>query len=135
MPEAQTSIIRADAAMGFTFFNVGGDLIQSGKMRALAVTGDKRMPQLPDVPTFAEAGLPAFTYDAWFGVLTPSTTPKEIVAKASRDIAECLAEADMPARFVAQGVNLVSSTPEKFDRVIREDVERYGKLFREAGGG
>ena len=135
MPEAQTSIIRADAAMGFTFFNVGGDLIQSGKMRALAVTGEKRMPQLPDVPTFAEAGLPAFTYDAWFGVLAPSTTPKDIVARVSRDIADSLAEADMPTRFASQGVNLVSSTPEKFDRVIRDDVDRYGKLFREAGGG
>jgi tripartite-type tricarboxylate transporter receptor subunit TctC len=104
-------------------------------MRALAVTGDKRMPQLPDVPTFAEAGLPAFTYDAWFGVLAPSTTPKDIVAKASRDIAASLAEPDMPARFVSQGVNLVSSSPDKFDAVIRDDVARYGKLFKEAGGG
>ena len=135
MPEAQTSIIRADAAMGFTFFNVGGDLIQSGKMRALAVTGSKRMPQLPDVPTFAEAGLPDFVYDAWFGVLAPSTTPKDIVAKASRDIAESLAEPDMATRFAPQGVNLVSSTPEKFDATIRDDVARYGKLFQGAGGG
>jgi len=135
LPEAQTSIIRADAAMGFTFFNVGGDLIQAGKMRALAVTGTKRMPQLPDVPTFAEAGLPDFVYDAWFGVLAPSTTPKDIVAKASRDIAESLAEPDMPTRFAPQGVNLVSSTPEKFDATIRDDVARYGKLFQGAGGG
>src|SRR5207302_1591475 len=55
LPESQTAIIRGDAAMGFTFFNVGGDLIQSGKMRGLAITGARRLPGLPDVPTFKEA--------------------------------------------------------------------------------
>ena len=133
LPEAQTSIIRADAAMGFTFFNVGGDLIQAGKMRALAVTGTKRMPQLPDVPTFAEAGLPDFVYDAWFGVLAPAGTSKAIVAKASRDIAELVTAADVKARFEPQGVEMVSSSPDQFDAVIRADAERYGKLVKPAG--
>ncbi len=134
MPDAQTSVIRGDAAMGFTFFNVGGDLIQSGRMRALAVTGTKRMPQLPEVPTFAEAGLSDFNYDAWFGILAPAATPKDIIAKVSRDIAEILAEPELAARFAQQGVNLVSSPPEKFDAIIRDDVARFGKLFANTGG-
>ena len=134
MPESQTAILRGDSAMGFTFFNVGGDLIQAGKMRALAVTGTKRMPQLPDVPTFAEAGVPDFNYDAWFGVLMPAATPKPIVAKVGKDIAEIVSATDMKARFEAQGVYLVSSSPQEFDRVLRSDAERFGKLYQKTPG-
>jgi len=68
LPETHTAVIRGDVAMGFTFFNAGGDLIQSGKMRALAVTGAKRLIGLPDIPTFKEAGVPEFEYDSWFGI-------------------------------------------------------------------
>jgi tripartite-type tricarboxylate transporter receptor subunit TctC len=134
MPESQTAILRGDSAMGFTFFNVGGDLIQAGKMRALAVTGTKRMPQLPDVPTFAEAGVPDFNYDAWFGVLAPAATPKPIVDKVGKDIAEIVSAPDMKARFEAQGVYLVSSTPQEFDRVVRGDADRFGKLYQKTSG-
>jgi tripartite-type tricarboxylate transporter receptor subunit TctC len=130
MPESQTAIIRGDSAMGFTFFNVGGDLIQSGKMRALAVTGTKRMPQLPEVPTFAESGLQDFKYDAWFGILVPAATPKSIVDKVGQDVAEALQAPDMKARFEPQGVELVSSSPAAFDSVVRADTERFGKLYQ-----
>jgi tripartite-type tricarboxylate transporter receptor subunit TctC len=132
LPESQTAVIRGDVAMAFTFFNVGGDLVQSGKMRGLAVTGTKRLAGLPDVPTFKEAGFPDFQYDAWFGILTPAATPKAIVAKVSQDIAQVLAAADVRARFEPQGVELVSSAPDKFDAVIKSDAERYGKLVKPA---
>ncbi len=130
MPEAQTSIIRADTDMAFTFFNVGGDLIQGGKMRALAVTGDTRLPQLPDVPTFKEAGLPQFTYDAWFGIFAPAGTPKEILDKVSADIIEALKAADMKARFEPQAVVLTPSSAESFARLVAVDTERYAKIIR-----
>jgi tripartite-type tricarboxylate transporter receptor subunit TctC len=135
LPESQTAVIRGDVAMAFTFFNVGGDLIQGGKLSALAVTGNKRMSQLPNVPTFAEAGLPEFTYDAWFGILVPAGTPKPIVDKISRDVAAGLQAPDMRTRFDPQGVELVSSSPDKFDEVLRRDVERYGALFPKQQGG
>ena len=134
MPESQTSIIRGDVAVGFTFYSVGGDLIQAGKMRAIAVTGQKRMPQLPDVPTFAEAGLPNFDYDAWFGIMVPAATAKPIVAKVAKDVADALAAPDMAARFSAQGVNVLSSSPERFDAVFRSDTERFGKVLAKTGG-
>jgi tripartite-type tricarboxylate transporter receptor subunit TctC len=129
LPESQTAVIRGDVAMAFTFFNVGGDLIQGGKLRAVAVTGAKRMSQLPDVPTFAEAGLPEFTYDSWFGIMAPAGTPKAIVEKVSQDVAAALQAPDMKARFDPQGAELVSSTPEKFGEVLRGDTERYAPLF------
>ncbi|SFB84430.1 Tripartite-type tricarboxylate transporter, receptor component TctC [Bosea sp. CRIB-10] len=134
MPDAQTAIMRSDAAMGFTFFNVGGDLIQAGKMRAVAVTGTQRMAQLPDVPTFAEAGVPDFVYDAWFGILMPAATPKPIAAKIAQDIAEAVQAPGMKERFRSQGVELVSSSPATFDAVVRSDAERYAKLYRKTQG-
>ena len=135
LPESQTAVIRGDVAMAFTFFNVGGDLIQGGKLRAVAVTGNKRMSQLPDVPTFAEAGLPEFTYDAWFGIMVPAGTPKPIIDKISKDVAAGLQAPDMKARFDPQGAELASSTPEKFGEVLRSDAERYGALFPKQQGG
>jgi tripartite-type tricarboxylate transporter receptor subunit TctC len=101
-------------------------------MRGLAITGAKRLPGLPDVPTFKEAGLPEFDYDAWFGILAPAATPKAIVAKVSQDLAQVLAQPDVKARFAAQGVELVSSAPDKFDAVLRSDAERFGKIVKPA---
>ena len=130
LPESQTAVIRGDVAMAFTFFNVGGDLIQGGKMRGLAVTGTKRLAGLPDVPTFTEAGLPEFQYDAWFGILAPAATPKPIVAKVSEAVAAVLQMPDVKARFEPQGVELKSSPPDTFDAVIRSDTERYGRIIK-----
>ena len=133
MPESQTAVLRGDAAMAFTFFNVGGDLIQAGRLRALAVTGETRMAQLPNVPTFREAGLADFTYDAWFGVLGPAGMPKAIVDKVNADINAALMADDMKTRFTGQGVNLQGATPEAFAATLKADAERYGPLVRGQG--
>jgi tripartite-type tricarboxylate transporter receptor subunit TctC len=130
LPESQTAVIRGDVAMAFTFFNVGGDLVQSAKIRGLAVTGAKRLSGLPNIPTFKEAGVPEFQYDSWFGILAPAATPKAIVAKASQDIGAVLQLPDVKARFEPQGVELVSSAPDKFDAVLKSDAERYGKIIK-----
>jgi tripartite-type tricarboxylate transporter receptor subunit TctC len=118
--------------MAFTFYNVGGDLVQSGKMRGLAVSGAARLTGLPDVPTFKEAGLPEYSYDPWFGVMAPGGTPRTIVDKVSRDIARVLAEPDIKQRFLAQGVDLKSSAPDQFEAALRSDTDRYGALFKPA---
>ena len=118
--------------MAFTFFNVGGDLVQSGKMRGLAVTGAKRLAGLPDIPTFKEAGVPEFQYDAWFGVLAPAATPKADRCQGQPGHRPGAAGGRRKARFEPQGVELVSSAPDKFNAVIRSDAERYGKIIRPA---
>jgi len=131
LPETHTAIIRGDVALGFSFFSAAGDLIQGGRMRALAVTGPERLSVLPDVPTFKEAGLPEFQYDSWFGILAPAGTPKAIIDKASRDIAEIVRMPDVKARFEPQGAILVSTSPERFDEILKDDVQRYAPLFKQ----
>jgi tripartite-type tricarboxylate transporter receptor subunit TctC len=128
LPEANTSVLRGDTQFGFTFFAVGGDLVRAGQLRALAVTGNQRLAPLPDVPTFAEAGLPAFEYDAWFGIMAASGTPKAILDKASADILEIVRSPDLAAQFAPQGVVFDPLGQDAFGAVMVRDAERFGKL-------
>ena len=92
------------------------------------MTGTKRLLQLPDVPTFAEAGMPSFIYDSWFGMLAAAPTPHPIVAQIARDLAEALVDQDMIKQYAAQGVAIASSTSEAFETELRNDADRYGRL-------
>jgi tripartite-type tricarboxylate transporter receptor subunit TctC len=129
LPEANTSVLRGDTQLGFTFFAVGGDLVRAGQLRALAVTGTQRLTPLPDVPTFAEAGLPAFEYDAWFGILAAAGTPKPILDKASADILEIVRAPDLAAQFAIQGVVIEAQGPDAFGQSMAKDAERFAKLL------
>jgi tripartite-type tricarboxylate transporter receptor subunit TctC len=129
LPEANTAVLRGDAQFGFTFFAVGGDLVRAGQLRALAVTGTRRLAALPDVPTFAEAGLPAFEYDAWFGVMAAAATPKAILDKASADLMDVLRAPDLAAQFAPQGVVIEPQGPAEFGAAMARDAERFAKLL------
>lgn len=132
-PEAQTSVMRNDAQMFFTLWNVGADLIQAGKLKALAVTADKRLPSLPNVPTFAEAGMPEFSYDAWFGLLAPAGTPPAIVDKINADVAAVIALPDIQQRLAQQGVTFTPNNAKAFTATIASDAARFKTMFDAAG--
>ena len=129
-PDAQTSSIRGDTDFFFSPSVVSDSLIKAGQVRALAVTGPTRVPSLPDVPTFREAGVPEFEYDAWFGLLAPAKTPREILEKISADIAKVVALPDVGERLHQQGTIVTSSTPEEFEAVLRVDALRYAPMLR-----
>ena len=131
-PEANISIMRGDTAIFMSFYNASGDLVQSGKMRALAVTSPKRMPVMPDVPTMKEAGYGDVDFDGWFGVFAPVQTPKPLVAKLNKDLATVIADPEQKKRFTTLGVDLVGSTPEALDKLLASDAARYGKFFTPA---
>ena len=130
-PDAHTSVLRGDSQMFFSAANIAVEYIAGGKVRPLAIVARARHPKLPEVVTMAEAGLPGLDYDAWFGVLAPSGTPAAVVERIGKDIAATIAEPDVQTAYERQGLAAVVAGPARFDRMLREDTERFSRLFRD----
>lgn len=129
LPDAQIAVMRGDATLFMTFYSAAADLIASGKLRAIAIAGPKRVAALPDVPTVAEAGVPSYRYDAWFGFLAPAATPRDVIVKANAGLSEVARMAVIQERFTKLGVDVAPSTPEEMDTLLRSDTERFVKIF------
>jgi tripartite-type tricarboxylate transporter receptor subunit TctC len=109
-------------------------MVKDGRVRALAVTPPKRMPALPDVPTVAEAGLPAAEHVAWFGMFAPAGTPKRLVNKLATDVTSILRDPQTKQRFLTQGADPIDySSPEAFLKLLKSENARLAKLVQEAG--
>ena len=106
--------------------------VQGGRLRALAITGVKRLPLLPDVPTLPEAGLPGLDLSSWIGVFAPAGTPQETLARFQSELARALAAPDVRGRFAEWGFEPVASTPAEFAARFQTDVALYARVIREA---
>src|SRR5262249_14792135 len=106
--------------------------IKAGKLRALAVTGEKRLTSLPDVPTVAESGFPRFEASSWYGILAPAGTPREIVTRLNTEFRKALEQPEVRKTLLGDGAEPVGGTPEEFAAFIRSEKERMGKLIRDA---
>ena len=117
------------------FSNVAdiGSQIKGGKVRALAVTAQRRASTLPEVPTMAEAGLPDFEVTSWFGLLVPAGTPAPIIARLNAETVKALGRAEVKATLGAQGLEVASSTPEQFAAHIKSEIARFTKIAKAAG--
>ena len=107
--------------------------VQSGKIRALAVTGPKRSAALPQLPTVAEAGVPGYEVTSWFGVLAPRGTPAAIVTKLNRDFVKAVHLPEVKDRLAGQGAESVGSTPDAFSAHLKAEAARWGKTIKAAG--
>lgn len=107
--------------------------ISSGKLRALAVTGPKRSPLLPDVPTAQEAGIKDFDVTIWFGVLAPAGTPAPVIDRLSKEIAAVMNAEDMKKRMQADGAEARPSTPSEFAALIRSDMAKWTPIVKASG--
>ena len=105
---------------------------KSGKLRALAVTGAKRAAFAPEVPTIAESGVPGYAFDVWYGLVYTGGTPQAIIRKANAEIVRLLKAPEVTSRFAAVGVEPLTSTPEEFARIIRDEIPKWTKVARAA---
>ena len=126
-------VMSARVAMGFADLSAARGQLQSGKVRALAVASRKRLPQLPDVPTFEESGYPDFEVAFWQGLVVPAGTPREIVNRLSAELAKTLATPDVRQRFEDTGMEVGRGSPDEMAKVIRDDQAFWVPMIRKLG--
>jgi len=131
-PDAVTAVIRGDAQMYFAPVNLARDQSEAGKVRAIAAATAQRIPDMANVPTFTEAGLP-FVYDSWFGLMAPRGVPKPILDKISKDWADAMKTPEMQAKLKSQFLIGVSDTPAAMDKIVKDETENLTKVFKESG--
>ena len=107
--------------------------LQSGKMRALAVTSAKRTPGLPQLPTMAEAGLPAYEATSWNGMLAPAGTPADVIRRLNAEFNRIIALTDVKKRMLDSGFEPVGGTPEKLGELIRTEIAKWAPVVKAAG--
>ena len=131
-PQALADLAGGQLQLAFASITSGLPLARAGKVRVLGITSLTRSRVLPDVPTVAET-LPGLELIGWYGVVAPKRTPTAIVSRLSSAIAESLRSPDVRDRLVADGSETVGGTPAEFERHIRNELERFRKVIREAG--
>jgi len=108
-------------------------VVQSGRLRALAVSGAKRSPMLPDIPTIAEAGVPGFEEVGGHMIMIPAATPKDIIARLNREMVKSLQTPDVKARLESEGADVIGSTPEQAAAIMRADLDKWAEVIRKTG--
>lgn len=107
--------------------------VKAGRLRLLAVTGLKREPTVPNIPTVAESGVPGYEFVIWFGMFAPAGTAKPILARLNQEVVKALALPDMREKLAQTGVNAESSTPEQLGQLLRSDIAKWAKIVKAAG--
>lgn len=129
---AMTDLLAGNVSVFFDSVASSMPFVKKGQLRALAVVSPTRLPMSPDIPTFAEAGLPGFEARNWFAVVAPAGTPPDIVNVLNAHIAKAVAAPDMVQRMAAQGAIMEASSPEQVTALIRSDLAKWGKVIRGA---
>jgi tripartite-type tricarboxylate transporter receptor subunit TctC len=130
---AITDLIGGQIQVMFTTVASAASLIQGGQLRALAVTSAQRSPAFPDLPTVAEAGVPGYSAESWYGLFAPAKTPREVIDRLNK-LAATAAQSEAFKRLgVNEGLVMVASPPEELDRYFRGEEERWRKVIQSAG--
>ena len=133
IPALLPDLLAGRISAAFPNISVVLQLVQDGKLRALAVTSRRRATVVPDVPTMSEAGLPAIDADAWFGLMAPTGTPAPVIERLHRESVRILGQGDVHKRLADLGMAVVANSPAEFGALITSDTARWAKVIKAAG--
>ena len=133
MGAAYADLIAGNIELSFPTIVSSQAHIKAGRLRGLAVTGPKRAPAMPDMPTMSEAGVPGVVVTNWYGILAPAGTPRPIIDKLNREIVNALRQPEMMKRLVADGSEAVGGTPEELKAHIAAERDKWAKVIKAAG--
>ena len=119
--------------MSFPVLSAARGMVESGRLRALGVTGPQRSPLLPNVPTIAEAGLPDYNFETWFMVFAPAGTPKAVIDKLNASLNQALGSPALKERMVREGFDPIPSTPAQAERRLAKELPVWSKLIKDKG--
>jgi tripartite-type tricarboxylate transporter receptor subunit TctC len=131
-PAAMNDLIGGQMSIYLGGIPVQLPMIKAGKLKPLGTSGLQRSPQLPDVPTIAEAGVPGYEVDVWYGLFAPRGTPKAVIEKISAQVARIMRAPDMQERWIAVGVDPAGTTPAEFKARFDEELAKWAKVVKAA---
>ena len=127
---ALTDLLGGQVQVMFNTLTVSMPHVQSGKLRALAAAGVRRSKLAPDLPTISEGGLPGFGFNGWYGIVAPAKTPRAVVSRLNETLVKIVKTPEVVERITSMGNEPVGSTPEEFDKLIREEIPKWAKVIR-----
>ena len=131
--QAFTDMLSGQVSLNAPGIAQGLPHVKGGRVVALGITGSKRSPGAPDIPTLAEEGVPGYEAYGWHGIFAPAKTPTEVAAFLERELIEILKAPDMRETFLQQGSEVVASSSAQFTDFLRSDFGKWQKLFRALG--
>lgn len=131
--QALTAILAKEVSIGFFSGASTAPFIKSGRLKALATTGAKRMAAFPDVPTVAEGGVKDYDFSSWLGIIAPAATPRAIVTRMNRELVAILAQQEVRKQLIDMGYDPVGNTPEEFARDMKQELPKWAKVVKIAG--
>ncbi len=131
--QAMPALVSGEVALSFSTIVSSLPLVQSGKLRGLAVTSAKRFPSAKEFPTVAESGLPGYEAVAWYGVFAPAGTPRDIIQQLNGDIVKIINTPEVKDLLLKQGAESYATSPEEFAKVVQRDLAKWAKVVRESG--
>lgn len=131
--EGVTDLIGGQVQMMFAIMQSAVPHVQSGRLKAIAVTGPKRSATFPALPTISESGVPGYEFTSWNGVHVPAATPKPVIARINGELVKAVGQPDVRERMANLGMEVAGSTPDALGALVRSDIAKWGKVIRDAG--
>jgi tripartite-type tricarboxylate transporter receptor subunit TctC len=128
-----TAVIAGDVQLTPSGLLIAMPLVKAGRLKALAVTGPKRVAVAPNVPTVAESGLPGYAVTGWWGILAPANTSPAIIARLNRELVRVLDAPDVRERLSSDGIDVGGGTPDDFAAFIKRELTTWSRVVRESG--